>query len=209
MNALVKDQGGHPAVARLAALTTFVLAFLASPLARAMPMAAWAERPFLVPWAKTASSSRPTGFTTATFMGVPGEVCSSYSGFGVLRTRAGDSASSCTRSSRTRPIPQGDARDQRAHLRDVQDVPRDPDQVHLDARGVHRRRHRCVLLRHQAQPVFVVAIILIFSLIGIAGSCAVAWFGIRVLVRRAPDQRFASLRGKPFPVLSDPPPEPA
>ncbi len=44
-----------------------------------------------------------------------------------------------------------------------------------------------------------VATILAFSLIGIAGSCGVAWFGIRVNTFANSRVAFASLRGKPFP----------
>jgi K(+)-stimulated pyrophosphate-energized sodium pump len=43
-----------------------------------------------------------------------------------------------------------------------------------------------------------VAIILLFSLIGIAGSYSVAWFGIRVNTFANSRTAFASLRGKPF-----------
>ncbi|MDX2180447.1 MAG: sodium-translocating pyrophosphatase [Bryobacteraceae bacterium] len=49
-----------------------------------------------------------------------------------------------------------------------------------------------------------VAIILVFSLIGIAGSYAVAWFGIRVNTFANSRTAFASLRGKPFPCYAIP-----
>jgi K(+)-stimulated pyrophosphate-energized sodium pump len=49
-----------------------------------------------------------------------------------------------------------------------------------------------------------VAIILAFSLIGIAGSCAVAWFGIRVNTFANSRTAFASLKGKPFPAYAIP-----
>jgi K(+)-stimulated pyrophosphate-energized sodium pump len=58
------------------------------------------------------------------------------------------------------------------------------------------------VIKHE--PAFVVAIILMFSLIGIAGSCAVAWFGIRVNTFANSRTAFASLRGKPFPVYQIP-----
>jgi K(+)-stimulated pyrophosphate-energized sodium pump len=45
-----------------------------------------------------------------------------------------------------------------------------------------------------------VLIILLFSLIGIAGSYGVAWFGIRVNTYANSRTAFASLRGKPFPL---------
>ena len=48
------------------------------------------------------------------------------------------------------------------------------------------------------------AIILIFSLIGIAGSYGVAWFGIRINTFANSRTAFASLRGKPYPCYSIP-----
>ena len=47
-------------------------------------------------------------------------------------------------------------------------------------------------------------IILIFRLIGIAGSYGVAWFGIRVNTFANSRAAFASLRGKPFPIYAIP-----
>ena len=47
-------------------------------------------------------------------------------------------------------------------------------------------------------------IILFFSLVGMAGSYAVAWFGIRVNTFANSRTAFASLRGKPFPINSIP-----
>jgi len=49
-----------------------------------------------------------------------------------------------------------------------------------------------------------VFIILLFSLVGIAGSYGVAWFGIRVNTFANSRTAFASLRGKPFPTYSIP-----
>ncbi len=49
-----------------------------------------------------------------------------------------------------------------------------------------------------------VFIILLFSLVGIAGSCAVAWFGIRVNTFANSRTAFAALRGKPFPAYAIP-----
>ena len=49
-----------------------------------------------------------------------------------------------------------------------------------------------------------VAIILGFSLVGIAGSSAVAWFGIRVNTFANSRTAFGSLRGKPFPCYAIP-----
>ncbi|HEX7139237.1 MAG TPA: sodium-translocating pyrophosphatase, partial [Vicinamibacterales bacterium] len=53
------------------------------------------------------------------------------------------------------------------------------------------------------EPMRVI-IILIFSLIGIAGSYGVAWFGIRVNTFANSRAAFASLRGKPFPIYAIP-----
>ena len=49
-----------------------------------------------------------------------------------------------------------------------------------------------------------VAIILAFSLVGIAGSYGVAWFGIRVNTFANSRTAFASLQGKPFPIYAIP-----
>jgi K(+)-stimulated pyrophosphate-energized sodium pump len=53
-------------------------------------------------------------------------------------------------------------------------------------------------------PLSRVAIILVFSLIGMAGSYAVAWFGIRVNTFANSRTAFASLRGKPYPCYQIP-----
>ena len=58
-----------------------------------------------------------------------------------------------------------------------------------------------VLLKFEAMRV---AIILLFSLIGIAGSYGVAWFGIRVNTFANSRTAFASLRGKPYPIYDIP-----
>jgi len=49
-----------------------------------------------------------------------------------------------------------------------------------------------------------VAVILLFSLIGIAGSYGVAWFGIRINTYANSRTAFASLEGKPYPVYAIP-----
>src|SRR3989441_3094930 len=55
------------------------------------------------------------------------------------------------------------------------------------------------------QPVAVtLPTILIFSLVGIAGSYGVAWVGIRVNTFANSRTAFASLRGKPYPIYSTP-----
>src|SRR5262245_59203270 len=56
----------------------------------------------------------------------------------------------------------------------------------------------------QHYPALRVAIILFFSLVGIAGSYGVAWFGIRVNTFANSRAAFASLRGKPFPIYAIP-----
>jgi K(+)-stimulated pyrophosphate-energized sodium pump len=53
-------------------------------------------------------------------------------------------------------------------------------------------------------PIPKVAIILAFSLVGIAGSYGVAWFGIRVNTFANSRAAFASLKGKPFPCYAIP-----
>ncbi len=58
-----------------------------------------------------------------------------------------------------------------------------------------------VLLRFEAVKV---AIILLFSLIGIGGSYAVAWFGMRINTFANSRTAFASLRGEPYPVYAIP-----
>ncbi|HEY0593952.1 MAG TPA: sodium/proton-translocating pyrophosphatase, partial [Thermoanaerobaculia bacterium] len=53
-------------------------------------------------------------------------------------------------------------------------------------------------------PAERVAIILGFSLVGIAGSYGVAWFGIRINTFANSRSAFASLRGRPFPTYEIP-----
>ncbi|MEP7342290.1 MAG: sodium-translocating pyrophosphatase, partial [Acidobacteriota bacterium] len=53
-------------------------------------------------------------------------------------------------------------------------------------------------------PIYKVAIILVFSLIGIGGSYGVAWFGIRVNTFANSRTAFASLGGKPYPIYAIP-----
>src|SRR5712692_10109689 len=57
------------------------------------------------------------------------------------------------------------------------------------------------LLKFEAVKVLI---ILSFSLIGIAGSYGVAWFGIRINTYANSRTAFASLEGKPFPVYAIP-----
>jgi len=51
---------------------------------------------------------------------------------------------------------------------------------------------------------FKVAIILLFSLIGIGGSYGVAWFGIRINTFANSRTAYASLQGKPYPIYAIP-----
>ena len=58
-----------------------------------------------------------------------------------------------------------------------------------------------VLLKYSAQRVII---ILLFSLVGIAGSYGVAWFGIRVNTFANSRTAFAGLGGKPYPIYAIP-----
>ncbi len=58
-----------------------------------------------------------------------------------------------------------------------------------------------VLLHFEASKVII---ILLFSLVGIAGSYGVAWFGIRINTFANSRTAFASLGGKPYPVYAIP-----
>src|SRR5258708_3826057 len=53
-------------------------------------------------------------------------------------------------------------------------------------------------------PPQTVALIILFSLVGIAGSYMVAWFGIRVNTYANSRTALASLAGKPYPVYAIP-----
>jgi len=55
-----------------------------------------------------------------------------------------------------------------------------------------------------SKPVGEVAIIILFSLIGIGGSYTVAWFGIRVNTFANSRTAFAALEGRPFPCYAIP-----
>ena len=56
----------------------------------------------------------------------------------------------------------------------------------------------------QGFPPLKVAIILLFSLVGIGGSYGVAWFGIRVNTFANSRTAFASLEGRPYPIYAIP-----
>jgi K(+)-stimulated pyrophosphate-energized sodium pump len=49
-----------------------------------------------------------------------------------------------------------------------------------------------------------VLLIIFFSLVGIAGSYGVAWFGIRINTFANSRTAFAALKGKPFPTYAIP-----
>jgi len=53
-------------------------------------------------------------------------------------------------------------------------------------------------------PVFQVIIIVLFSIVGILGSYAVAWFGIRINTYANSRTAFAALKGKPYPTNAIP-----
>jgi len=56
----------------------------------------------------------------------------------------------------------------------------------------------------QRMETIKVVIILVFSLIGIGGSYGVAWFGIRINTFANSRTAFASLEGRPYPILAIP-----
>ncbi|HEY4001065.1 MAG TPA: sodium-translocating pyrophosphatase [Candidatus Xenobia bacterium] len=56
----------------------------------------------------------------------------------------------------------------------------------------------------RSMPFGNVVIVLIMSIVGILGSCGVAWFGIRINTLANSRTAFSSLRGKPFPVYAIP-----
>jgi K(+)-stimulated pyrophosphate-energized sodium pump len=58
-----------------------------------------------------------------------------------------------------------------------------------------------LLLKYEAMRVII---ILLFSVVGIAGSYGVAWFGIRVNTFANSRTAFAGLRGKPYPIYHIP-----
>ncbi|MFA6034507.1 MAG: sodium/proton-translocating pyrophosphatase, partial [Myxococcota bacterium] len=56
----------------------------------------------------------------------------------------------------------------------------------------------------QHMEVYKVAIIVLFSIVGILGSYSVAWFGIRINTYANSRTAFASLQGKPYPTNAIP-----
>ena len=96
---------------------------------------------------------------------------------------------------------QVDARDLRADLRDLQDLPDHAGQVPAHPLGSSSARSSSLyfgVLQHFDRAARCV-IILLFSLVGIAGSYGVAWFGIRINTFANSRTAFASLRGQALP----------
>ena len=91
----------------------------------------------------------------------------------------------------------------------MQNVPGDAGQVHSSALGIHRG-HYLALLRLSGAGAgkidcgYAADHFVVFSLVGIAGSYGVAWFGIRVNTFANSRTAFAGLRGKPYPVYAIP-----
>ena len=54
------------------------------------------------------------------------------------------------------------------------------------------------------EPIVTVALVLLFSIVGMGGSYAVAWYGIRVNTYANCRTAFASLRGEPWDVVNIP-----
>jgi K(+)-stimulated pyrophosphate-energized sodium pump len=188
MNAFFKTRLG----AGLMSLTLFLATFLASPFARAQSGGS-GEDSLVVPTAE---------FAHAQFMGVPGQtlllfgfaVCAAGLVFGI--------------------VVYGQLKNLPVHksMLEISELIYETCKTYL----VTQIRFIMMLeafiavvivayygaIKHES--IGVVFTILVFSLIGIAGSCAVAWFGIRVNTFANSRTAFASLRGKPFPVYAIP-----
>jgi K(+)-stimulated pyrophosphate-energized sodium pump len=67
-------------------------------------------------------------------------------------------------------------------------------------------RHESTILQYAKgfSPLFTIALVLFFSIVGMGGSYAVAWYGIRVNTWANSRTAFASLRGKPWDVVNIP-----
>ena len=139
----------------------------------------------------------------ATFMGVNGPTLLMI-GLVVSRARAGLRTADVHAPAESAGA-RVDARNLRADLRNLQDVSAHAGQVSADPGDFHRRDYRVSTSAScSGLAAFQVAIILAFSLVGIAGSYGVAWFGIRVNTFANSRTAFASLRGKPFPCYAIP-----
>src|SRR5436190_18520260 len=77
-----------------------------------------------------------------------------------------------------------------------------PLDADVQAGAVSQVTHQAAEVQHF--PMGYVAVILLFSLIGIAGSAFVAFFGMRINTFANSRTSMASLRGKPYPVMSIP-----
>ncbi len=180
--------------AALSGLALFFAAFLASPLALAQEGGhGVGEDNLVVPTAE---------FATATFLGVPGRtllvlglgVCALGLAFGV--------------------IVYGQLKNAPVH-RSMLEI---SELIYETCKTYLVTQIRFIMMLEAFIAVVIVAYfgiikhetavtvltILAFSLVGIAGSCAVAWFGIRVNTFANSRTAFASLRGKPFPVYAIP-----
>ena len=119
--------------------------------------------------------------------------------------------------------PQVDAGRFRDHLPDLQNLPHPAGQIPADALLLHRRGHGVLLARAAYMPGFphedatvkateptafspltTLGIVLFFALVGMGGSYAVAWYGIRVNTFANSRTAFASLRGQPWDVVNIP-----
>jgi K(+)-stimulated pyrophosphate-energized sodium pump len=187
MNALSKSRLG----AGLMSLTFFFAAFLSAPLAWAQ--GASGEDSLVVPTAE---------FATAQFMGVPGRTLLLL-GFGV-----------CAAGLVFGVIVYGQLKNLPVHksMLEISELIYETCKTYLVTQIKFIMMLEAFIavvivayfgaIKHESAGVVIT--ILLFSLIGIAGSCAVAWFGIRVNTFANSRTAFASLRGKPFPVYAIP-----
>jgi K(+)-stimulated pyrophosphate-energized sodium pump len=202
MNALSKIRLPKVRVDRFGAdvmsFTIFLAAFLAAPLAWAQggesaPVRASGEDSLVVPTAE---------FARATFMGVPGQtlllmglgVCALGLAFGFISYAQLKNA----------PVHKS--------MLEISELIYETCKTYLVTQiKFIMMLEGCIavviiayygVIKHESAGGVIV--ILLFSVLGIAGSCAVAWFGIRVNTFANSRTAFASLQGKPFPVYAIP-----
>jgi K(+)-stimulated pyrophosphate-energized sodium pump len=202
MNALSKIRLPKVRVDRFGAdvmsFTIFLAAFLAAPLAWAqggesVPVRASGEDNLVVPTAE---------FARATFMGVPGQtlllmglgVCALGLAFGFISYAQLKNA----------PVHKS--------MLEISELIYETCKTYLVTQiKFIMMLEGCIavviiayygVIKHESAGGVIV--ILLFSVLGIAGSCAVAWFGIRVNTFANSRTAFASLQGKPFPVYAIP-----
>jgi len=70
--------------------------------------------------------------------------------------------------------------------------------------GSHSEEAGAEAAANQMSPIVSLALVLFFSIVGMAGSYAVAWYGIRVNTYANARTAFASLRGEPWDVVNIP-----